>query len=157
MRDNIFLHSMRCTNSFEWHTNRNLKQTYRQQFLPVLLGLVVSVDRVALDGVEHVQAIDYLAENDVRSIQMRCVNEAEEELRAVGTWASIGHRKDTTSSVLINEIFVFEIRSIDGLAASAVVCSEITTLSHEACDDSVESTSSETEAFLTSTELFEVF
>ena len=91
------------------------------------------------------------------SVEMGSGCEAEEELRAVGTWASIGHRKDTTSGVLINEIFVFEIRSVDGLAASAVVCSEITTLSHEACDDSVESTSCETEAFLTSAELSEVF
>ena len=83
-------------------------------------------------------------------------SEAEEELRAVGSWASVGHGKDTTSSVLVDEVLVFEVGSVNRLAASAVVSSEIATLGHEASDDSVESASLEAEAFLTSAELLEV-
>ena len=72
------------------------------------------------------------------TIKMGSFNEAEEELRAIGSWASIGHGKDTTSSVLQREVLVCELASVDGRAASAIVSSEITTLSHEVRDDSVE-------------------
>jgi len=91
------------------------------------------------------------------AVKMGSGSEAEEELRAIGTWASIGHRKDTTTSVLIDEVFIFECSSVDGFAASAVVCSKITTLGHEALDDSVESASLEAVTLLHSAELFEVF
>ena len=91
------------------------------------------------------------------AVKMGSGSEAEEELRAIGTWASIGHRKDTTTSVLIDEVFIIEICSVDGFAASAVVCSKITTLGHEALDDSVETASLEAVTLLHSAELFEVF
>ena len=83
--------------------------------------------------------------------------EAEEELRTIGTWASISHRKDTTFIVLIDEVFVCEGISVDGLPACAVACSKIATLSHESPNDSVESASCEAETCLTSAELSEVF
>ena len=102
------------------------------------LGLVVSVDRVSFHGVEDVHAVGDLSEDDVSAVEVRGLIEAEEELGAVGAWAGVSHREDTTSSVLVNEVLISELFSVDGGAASAVMGSEIATLSHEAGNDSVE-------------------
>ena len=117
---------------------------------------IVSSARDSLQSVENLHTIGDLTKDNMSTVKMGSGSEAEEELRAVGSWASVGHGKDTTSSVLVDEVLVFEVGSVDGLAASAVVCSEITTLSHEASDDSVESASLETESFLASAKLLEV-
>ena len=118
---------------------------------------VVSSALDTLQSVKNLQSIvgDF-AKDNMSTVKMGSSSEAEEELRAVGSWASVGHGKDTTSSVLVDEVLIFEVVSVDGLAASAVASSEITTLGHEASNDSVESTSLEAESFLASAELLEV-
>ena len=44
---------------------------------------------------------------------------AEEELRAVGVGASVGHREDAGASVLVDEVLVGKLGAVDRLAASA--------------------------------------
>ena len=58
-----------------------------------------------------------------------------------------------------DEVLILELAAVDGLATGAVVVSEVTTLSHEASDDSVEGASLEVKAvsFLTGAESAEVF
>ena len=106
-----------------------------------LLGLVGSVAGVGLNFVEDVHAGADLAEDDVGTVQMRGVREAQEELAAVGAWASVGHREDTATGVLVDEVLVSKVGSVDGFSASSVSGSEVAALSHEALDDSVEGAS----------------
>ena len=102
------------------------------------LGLVVSVDRVALDGVKHLQAICDLAEDDVGAVQVGCVHEAEEELAAVGAWARVSHGQDAATCVLVREVLIIEVRSIDGLTTGAISSGKVTTLGHEVWDNAME-------------------
>ena len=71
--------------------------------------------------------------------------EAEEELGAVGAWASVGHRKNALSSVLVLEVLISELGAVDGFTASTVAASEVTALGHEAGNNSVEDRSLEVE------------
>ena len=103
-----------------------------------LLGLIVSVDGVSLNSIEDGHAVNALAEDDVSTVEMRGVSEAEEELGSVGAWASVGHGEDTASSVLVDEVLVSELASVDGRATGTVVSSEIAALGHEVGNDSVE-------------------
>ena len=103
-----------------------------------LLGHVVAADGVRLNGVENIRTIGDVAEDDVSAVEMRGLIEAEEELGAVGSWASVGHGEDTSASVLVDEVLIGEVGSVDGLTTGAISLSEVTALSHEASDDSVE-------------------
>ena len=69
---------------------------------------------------------------------MRGLDEAEEELAAVGVGAGVGHGENTTSGVTPREVLVFEAATVDGLTTAAITTSEIATLGHEARNDSVE-------------------
>ena len=72
------------------------------------------------------------------AIKMRELVEAHEELRAVRVGTGVGHRHDTGASVLMLEVFIGELGSVDGLATGAVEVREVTALSHEAGNDTVE-------------------
>lgn len=50
----------------------------------------------------------------------------DEELRAVGVLASVGHRKQTGAVVLELEVLVFKLLAVNRLATSAVVAREVT-------------------------------
>ena len=78
-----------------------------------LLGFVVSVTIDLLHSVKNVQSVSDFAKDDMSSVEMGSRTEAEEELRTVGTWASIGHGKDTTFSVLIGKVLVIEVLAVD--------------------------------------------
>jgi len=58
--------------------------------------------------------------------------------------------------VLQLEVLILELVAVDGLATSAVASGEITTLTHEVGDDTVELGALETESLLTSAEGTEV-
>jgi hypothetical protein len=103
-------------------------------------------------------------EDGVLAIEPRAGDEGNEELRSVGVGTSIGHGQKTTDSVLNEEVFVSELSTIDGFTTSTVTDSEITTLSHESRDDSVENAVLEVEglaaltgSLFTSAESSEVF
>ena len=84
-----------------------------------------------------------LAKHDVLAVEPVARDEAEEELRAVGAWASVGHGEDALASVCESEVLVGEFGTVDRLATSSVAGCEVTALSHEAWDDSVEGASLE--------------
>jgi len=84
----------------------------------------------------------------VLSIQPRSLRSAQEELRAVGPGARVGHGKNALALVLEHEVLVLELFAKDGLAACAVASGEVAALTHEARDDAVEGRTLVPKAFL---------
>jgi hypothetical protein len=73
----------------------------------------------------------------------------------VGT--SVGHGEDTRAGVLQLEVLVGEGLAVDGLATSAIVPGEVTTLEHELRDHTVKGRACVAEAMLAGAEGTEVF
>ena len=105
----------------------------------------------------NIHALDDIAEDNVPSIEPRCFHSGDEELRAVGVGASVGHGEDTGASVLQDEVLVGEFLAINGFATSAIVVCEVTSLEHEVGDHTVEGGALVTEALLACTQRAEVF
>ena len=103
-----------------------------------LLGGLAGLRTHSLDSLDHVQALNNLAEDDVLAVQPRAGDRADEELGTVGVRASVSHRQDTGTSVLVDEVLISELSTIDGLTTDARAVSEITSLEHELGDNSVE-------------------
>lgn len=72
------------------------------------------------------------------AIQMRSSSEAHEELRAIASRTRVSHGHNTTPSVSVDEVFISKLGSVNTLATSSIVVGEISTLSHELGDDSME-------------------
>jgi len=81
---------------------------------------------------------------------------ADKELGAIGVGSSVGHGEGANINVLQGEVLILELVAVDRLATSAVSCSEVTTLTHEARDNSVEGRALEAEALLSSAQSTEV-
>ncbi len=69
------------------------------------------------------------------------------------SWIEVG----TWSGVLQLEVLILELVAIDGLATSAIVVGEVTSLAHELGDDAVESWALVAETTLSSAQGTEVF
>lgn len=91
------------------------------------------------------------------AIQPRGFNSGNEELGAISIGASIGHRENTRTGVLQHEILISKLLAVDGLASSAIVICEVTSLQHEVGDDTVEGGPLVAETLLPSTQGTEVF
>jgi len=91
--------------------------------------------------------LDYLAEDDVFSVQMGSLCDGDEELGTVGVLACIGHGKEERSVMIDWECLVLKLFAVDGLSAGAVSGSEIASLAHEPLDDAVELGTSKGERF----------
>ena len=125
--------------------------------------MTLVVHALALKNIENFHALDNLSEDGVLSVEMWGCDEAEEELGSVGVGSSVSHGEDSAASVLLGEVLVVEAASVDGLTTTAVSTGEVTALSHEAWDDTVELGSLEVEvlallahALLSSAEASEV-
>jgi hypothetical protein len=73
-----------------------------------------------LDLLHQVHASRHGAEHDVLAVQPGGLHGGEEELRAVGVGARVGHGQQAGAGVLQLEILVGELLAVDGFAASAV-------------------------------------
>jgi len=80
----------------------------------------------------------------------------DKELGAIGVGASVSHGEGANINVLQGEVLILKLVAIDRLATSAISCGEVTTLAHEARDDSVEGGALEAEALLSSAQSTEV-
>ena len=70
-------------------------------------------------------------EDDVVAVEPVGDDGGDEELRAVGVLSGVSHRKETRAVVLPDKVLVLKLLAVDGLATSAVVAGEVTTLEHE--------------------------
>mmetsp|Transcript_62884 Transcript_62884/g.167224 ORF Transcript_62884/g.167224 Transcript_62884/m.167224 type:complete len:247 (+) Transcript_62884:167-907(+) len=92
----------------------------------------------SLDRLDHVHALDHLAEDNVLAIEPRGLGGAQEELAAVGARARVRHREDARARVLEREVLVGKLGAVDRLAARAVAPGEVTALAHELRNHAVE-------------------
>ena len=91
-----------------------------------------------LEFLDNVHALKHLSEDGVSAVQPGSLLEGDEELRAIGVWASICHGEEASLGVLDVEVFVVESGTVDAFSSSAVSAGEVSSLGHEAGDDSVE-------------------
>lgn len=80
-----------------------------------------------------------LAEHDVLAVEPRGDHGGDKELGAISVGSSVGRGQKSGARVLDLEVLIGELLSVDGLATSAVVAGEVTTLKHEVGDHAVES------------------
>lgn len=121
------------------------------------LGLgLAGLGALVLDSLDDVETFDDLAEDDVLAVEPRGDDGGDEELRAVGVGAGVGHGKKTGLGVRELEVLVFELGAVDRLASGTVTGGEVTTLQHEVRDDTVERRSLVTETVCASAQLTEV-
>lgn len=105
-----------------------------------------------------------LSENDVLAVEVVEWDGGDEELGAVGVLAGVGHGEETWLGVLVDEVLVLKLLTVDGLASSTLLfpamckhhvfvasvtgriylgptyvsTGEVATLQHEVINDTVE-------------------
>jgi len=84
-----------------------------------------------LDFLDNIHTFNNGSEDDVLAIEPWCFYRAQEKLRSVRIWTSVGHRENTWSCMLEREIFICELGSVDGFTTSSISCCEISALAHE--------------------------
>ena len=101
----------------------------------LLDGLVAASSRVSFDGFDDVHTVQHLISDlrvaynlskiivhlskyDMLPVQPGGLHSGDEELRAVGVLASIGHGQPAGALVLQSEVLVLELVAVDGLPTS---------------------------------------
>ena len=82
-----------------------------------------------------VKPAEYKSQRDEDSLRkshrIPCDDSRDEELRAIGVLASIGHAKQSLLGVLQLEVLVRKFISVDRLPSSAISSGEVSALDHE--------------------------
>jgi len=110
-----------------------------------------------LDGSDNIHALGHGAKHDVLAVQPLSLDGGQEELRAVGVRASVGHGQEPGASVLQLKVLhtckikqkaaendtpvsylVGKLGAVDGLSTGSIAVGEITSLQHELRDHTVE-------------------
>jgi len=115
------------------------------------------VRSIGLQLLDNIHALHHTAEHNMLVVQPAGLHSGNEELTAIGVGPSISHGHNTRASVLQLEVLISELAAIDGLATSAIVVGEVSTLAHEVGDDTVENATLVTETLFSCAESTEVF
>lgn len=91
-----------------------------------------------LHCLDYAVAIDNLPEYHMFPIQPCSLLGADKELGSVGVGTGIGHGQHTRTGVLLLEVLILELETIDGFTTSSIASGEVPTLAHEAWDDAME-------------------
>lgn len=106
---------------------------------------------------DHIHALYNGAKDNVTVVQPGGLHGGNKELGSVGVGTSVGHRHDTRSGVLQDEVLILELVSVDGLTSGSVMVLEVATLAHEVRNHTVEGGTLVTKALLSGAESAEVF
>lgn len=121
-----------------------------------LLSGLARVGTKSLNGLDNIEALGDLTEDNVLTIEPRSDNGGDEELGTVGVGTSVSHGEKTDLVVVLLEVLIGESSTVDRFATSTVVVGEVTTLEHELGDNTVERRTLVTKALLASAESAEV-
>lgn len=89
-------------------------------------GLVTGTLGHVLNLLDDIVALKDLAEDNMAAVEPACDDGGNEELRAVGVLAAVGHAKKALARVLELEVLIGELGTIDGLSACSIASSEVT-------------------------------
>src|SRR5262245_11273211 len=106
-----------------------------------LVRWLTALSATRLNGLHDVRPLRHLAEDHVLAVEPGRDHGRDEELRAVGVRAGVGHGEEERPVVFALEVLVVELGAVDGLAAGSVVVGEVTSLEHELGDDAVKARS----------------
>jgi len=101
-------------------------------------GFVTFSLRSFFGGFTDVPASDDSSKDSVLLVKVRGGTVADKELRAIGIGSSVSHGEDSRVSVGEPDAFISELLSVNAFASSSVSHGGVSTLHHEAVDDSVE-------------------
>lgn len=107
-----------------------------------------------LDVLHNIQSLDNLTEHDVLPVEPLSLGSADEELRSVGSGTGVCHGQDSWTGVLLDEVLVSELGTVDRFSSGAVPGGEVTSLTHEVRDHTVKGGSLEVERLATTTDSF---
>lgn len=111
---------------------------------------------ISLNLANNIHALNNTAKDNVFAIQPGSLDSAQEELGTIGVGSSIGHGQDARASVTQGEVLIGKLLAVNGLPACSIAISEVTTLTHEVGDHTVEAAALVTEALLPSAQGTEV-
>lgn len=103
--------------------------------------LLGSLATTATDGLHILNDILtrlYFTKDDMLAIKPAGNGGRDEELRAIGVFACIGHREHHRLAVLVIEILILKFAPVYALATGTISGCEIASLAHEAGNNSVE-------------------
>jgi hypothetical protein len=112
------------------------------------LGLVTRSFVAVLDLLNDIVALEHFTKDNVLAVEPARNDGGDEELRAIGVAAGVGHAEEALLGVLELEVLVIEAVAVDRLAAGAIALGEVTTLNHEVLDNAVEAGALVAEALL---------
>ena len=121
----------------------------------LLAGLAIPGPK-ALHGFHNIHALFHLAKDHMLAIQPLSLGSADEKLGTVCVGASMCHGQDARTRMLQEEILIIKFLPIDGLASSAIMASEVTTVAHKSRNYSVKTGTFITKSFLLSAQSTEV-
>mmetsp|Transcript_24385 Transcript_24385/g.27688 ORF Transcript_24385/g.27688 Transcript_24385/m.27688 type:complete len:429 (-) Transcript_24385:245-1531(-) len=78
------------------------------------------------------------SENNMFAVQPRSFLESDEKLRTVGVGSGIRHTEQPGDVMFASKMFILEFLAVDTLSSGTITSSEISSLHHEALDNSVE-------------------
>lgn len=105
-----------------------------------MLGGSTALSAYGLESVNDREALNDLTEDNMMAVQPWSDFESDEELGAVGVGTSIGHGEQVWLGEAQVEILIIKFGAVDALATFSVSGSDVTSLSHEARNNSVEGT-----------------
>ena len=121
----------------------------------LLAGLAIPEPKA--HGFHNILALFHLAKDHTLAIQPLSLGSADENLGTVCVGASICRGQDARTHMLQDEILVMKFLPIDGLATSAIMVCEVTTLAHKSQNYSVKAGTFVTKSFLPSAQSVKVF
>ena len=102
----------------------------------LLAGLAIPGPKT-LHGFHNVHAFFHLPKDHMLAIQPFSLGSADKKLGTVCVWSSICHGQDARTCMLSDEVLIIKFLPIDGLATSAIMVFEVTTLTHKPWNNSV--------------------